>query len=315
MSDKDAASAADTTATTTIATTGAADQAASAVSGTIAEGGGKAADAAAATQAAPDWRDAMAGEDKEFRKRLDRFTDPAALAKSYRALEQKLSSGEYKAATPFPDKGTAEEQAAWRKEQGVPDKPEAYEVKLPNGVVPGEADKPGLERLAKHAHAKNWSKDTYNAVLEAYYAEQDAVTAQRDEADGQFRQTAEETLRVDWGPDFKTNKNAIHNLMNGPHGLPKEDRAALLSGRTADGRLIGDNPAILKWLATLSRELNPAATVLPAGNVTAVGVEEEIKRIEGVMRTDRRAYDKDPAMQQKLRDLYDAREKMKARAA
>jgi hypothetical protein len=302
-------------ATPTIADQGGANKAPSGVSGTLAEGGGQTLETPPDPKTAPDWRDGFAGDDKEFRKRLDRFTDPSALAKSYRALEQKLSSGEYKAVTPFPDKGTAEEQAAWRKEQGVPDKPEAYEAKLPNGMVPGEADKPGLERLAKHAHGKNWSKDQYNAVLEAYYAEMDAVTAQRDEADGQFRQTAEDTLRLDWAADFKTNKNAIHNLMTGPLGLPKEDRAALLSGRTADGRLIGDNPAILKWLATLSRELNPAATVLPAGNVTAVGVEEAIKQIEGVMRTDRRAYDKDPAMQQKLRDLYDAREKMKSRAA
>jgi hypothetical protein len=44
------------------------------------------------------------------------------------------------------------------------------------------------------------------------------------------------------------------------------------------------------------------------------GLEDEIARIENVMKTDRKAYNSDANMQKKLRDLYGARETMKARA-
>jgi hypothetical protein len=47
----------------------------------------------------------MAGDDEAFQKRLARFPDEATFAKSFRSLEQKLSSGEYKkplARTPRP---------------------------------------------------------------------------------------------------------------------------------------------------------------------------------------------------------------------
>lgn len=300
----------------TTQTTGAADKAASTVSGTIADAGGTTtADTTAATTAATtaDWRDSMAGEDKDFRKRLDRFTDPGAFAKSYRALEQKLSSGELKAVTPFPDKGTAEQQAEWRKTNGVPEKAEAYEIKLPNGMVPGEADKPGLERLAKHAHARNWSADQYNAVLEAYYAETDAATAQRDAADGDFRQSSEDALRTDWGPDYRRNVNAVHNLMS---AWPEDVRKELLGGRTAGGRLIGDHPGLLKTLAQMSLDINPAATVLPS-DFAGVGksVDGELAEIRKFRQESPDKYDADKAMQARELKLIEAQSLARTRAA
>ena len=40
-----------------------------------------------------------------------------------------------------------------------------------------------------------------------------------------------------------------------------------MGGRTADGYRVGDDPHVLRWLAGLAREMNPAATLLPAGTV------------------------------------------------
>src|SRR6516164_5440115 len=48
------------------------------------------------------WRDDLAGPDKAFRKTLDRFDSPAALAKAYRELTARLSSGDLKATKPPP---------------------------------------------------------------------------------------------------------------------------------------------------------------------------------------------------------------------
>src|SRR3546814_8159770 len=75
------------------------------------------------------------------------------MRKSQRALEQKLSSGEFKKAI-GPD-ATPEQIAEWRKEQGIPEKPEDYDLKFDNGLVIGEADKPLVAEFLKASHATN----------------------------------------------------------------------------------------------------------------------------------------------------------------
>src|SRR5262249_29756462 len=52
------------------------------------------------------WREDLAGADKAFRKTLDRFDNPAALAKAYKELTARLSSGDLKATKPPPDNAT-----------------------------------------------------------------------------------------------------------------------------------------------------------------------------------------------------------------
>ena len=313
MSEELAAVAAEAAPTTAPQTTPeAAPQAASSVSGTLLAGDApETVPAQAPIQNTTDWRDKFAGENADFRKALDRYTDESAFGKAHLALRQKLSSGEYKQVTPFPDQGTPEQQIEWRKANGVPEKADAYELKL-EGVVPGESDKAGLDRLAQYAHAKNWSGEQYNAVVAAYYAEVNASRAARQEADATFRQSAEDTLRADWGGDYRANINAAKNYLS---TQPQEIQERLNGARSSDGNLIGNDPVIMKWLAGIGREINPIPTSLPPGLQNMTGVDEEITRIESLMRTDRRAYDMDTNAQQKLRDLYDARERMKARAA
>jgi len=228
--------------------------------------------------AAPTWRDKIAGEDKGFKGVLDRYTDEAAFGKAHRALLAKMSSGELKEPPqPFPDKGTDADKAAWRTANGVPDKPEAYLEKMapPKGVVFGDTDKPGLERLAGFATQSNWSQDQYNAVLAAYHHELAAVTTAREAADDQFHQEAQDALNGEWGTDFRRNVNAVHNLLA---GAPEGVRERLMGGRTADGKLVGDDPVVLKWLAQLSLDLNPAATILPP-SMSAQGFKSRLDEL------------------------------------
>lgn len=223
------------------------------------------ADPAAAPAAAPqpDWRTRISGGDKTFLTTLERFSDEAAFGTAYRAMVQKMSSGELvPAPTKFPEKGTDAEKAEWRKANAVPDKTEGYieAIKLPKGMVPGDNDKPGLEQLAQIAQAKNWDTARYNDTLEVYYDLLDKTTAARDAADDQFHQSSEDALRGDWGNDYRRNVNAFSNFVN---GAPENVREQLFGGRGADGRLIGDNPVIVKWFTQVAMDLNPAASVLP----------------------------------------------------
>ncbi len=263
-----------------------------------------------------DWRQRLAGEDAKELKRLERFGSPLDIMRSYRALEQRVSSGELKKA--LPENASDEEKATWRKENGIPDKPDGYieKLALPNGIVPGEADKPILNDFAKRAMEKNWSPNQYNEAVSWYYENLDAQRAAQEDADAQHKQTAEDDLRSEWGPDYRRHVNAVGNLLStAPEGLA--DR--LLAGRTADGKKIGDDPAIVRWLSQLSREINPAATLVPAGTSDAgKNISDRIADMEKMMGDRSSDYWRGPkaeAMQAEYRDLITARDKMKDRAA
>jgi hypothetical protein len=261
---------------------------------------------------APDWRAQMAGGDADAAKRLARFTDPAMVYKSLRSLEAKLSSGEYK--KPLAENATAEEKATWRKENGLPEKAEAYVegIALPNGLVIGEAEKPVVSELAAVAHESNLDPKAFNGLVAKYYEIQDKQRQAQEDADVAFKLESEDVLRKDWqGPDFRRNLTAVNNLISTwPEGLA----SAVLAGRDPNGRKLGDNPAFIRQLATLALELNPAATLVPAGTTDpGKNVQARIAEIRGISRNEPDKYNGDKAMQAELRELIEADLKMQKR--
>jgi hypothetical protein len=234
--------------------------------------------------------------------------------KSFRSPESRLSSGELKAT--LPENATEQQIKEYREANGVPDKPEAYieALKLPDGMVPGEADKPLLDAFAKQAQENNWTPAQYNQAVGWYYQMQDQLTAQRAEADEAYKLESQIELTQEWGPQFRANLNAMGNLLS---MFPEGVGDMLLAGRTADGQLIGNHPGVLRGLVAIARELNPAATLLPAGSGSgAASIETRIGEIEKMMRTPGSDYwhqQRGPAVQQEYRDLITARERMKDR--
>lgn len=207
-----------------------------------------------------DWREKLAGDDQRALAQLKRHGSPADLWKKARSLEQKLSSGEYR--RELAKDATPDELAAWRRQRGIPDAPEGYRIELPDGLVLGEADKLVVDAFTQAVHGKNWDNAKVNEALGWYYAEQERQLAARAEADGAFKQQAESELREEFGADYAPNLNAVKNLLA---SLPQGAAENFLAGRMADGRRIGDSPGIVRWLAQLAREVNPVATLVPAG--------------------------------------------------
>lgn len=274
-----------------------------------------------------DWREKAAGGDEAELKRLSRFASPADMFKAYRAMEAKLSSGQAKKEA-LPEGATADEIAAWKKEQGLPLKADEYieKMELPKGMVFGEAEKPLVNSFAEAALQNNWDTKTYNQALAWWTAEQGRVQAAREAADDQFHQQSDDALRAEWGADYRKNVNAIGNIlatlpdeMHIRDGNRTEVGGVLLAARLPNGRLLGDHPVFVKWLANQARELNPTATLLPAGTGDPTGaMETEIQSIEKLMRDKTSDYWRGPKsgpMQQRYRDLIEGREKIKGRAA
>jgi len=259
-----------------------------------------------------DWRTKVAGEDAKELARLQRMGSPADVWKAYRALEAKISSGQLKQGLK-PD-ATPEEIATWRAENGLPDSPEGYKPQLPNGMILGEADAPLITGFQKTAHELGMTPEQFNKTLAWYYNEVDADAAQRVENDKAFRATAEDQLRAEWGPQYRAEVKGIANFLeaSAPAGLSD----VLFNSRTADGKLLGDHPEVLRWLSSMVRTVNPMSTLVPAGSADPMKAgEARIQEIEGIMKTDQRRYWNDAEMQQEYSRLLEAKSSMTGRAA
>jgi hypothetical protein len=255
-----------------------------------------------------DWRAKMDKEGKH-EKTLSRFASPNAIFESYIALRQKVDSGELKAVSPYPEKGKPEEQVAWRKAHGIPEAPEGYTLKFSDGLVIGDADKPIVDDFLKAAHATNATPEQVNGMLHWYYTTQENGLRAREEADTEYLRQSEDTLRAEWGGEYRTNINIIRGLVD---TMPEAIRDQFMSARLGDGTALMNNPDMARWLVHNARTINPVATVVPgAGANMAQAIDDEISSIEKVMRTDRKAYNNDQKMQARLRELYDARAKAK----
>lgn len=255
-----------------------------------------------------DWR-AKIDKDGKHSKTLERFASPNALLDSYIALRQKVDSGELKAATPYPEKGKPEEQAAWRKAHDIPESPEGYSLKFSDGLVIGDEDKPVVDDFLKMAHSTNATPAQVNSMLHWYYTTQENGMLAREEADTNYLRESEDSLRAEWGGEYRTNINIIRGLVD---TMPESIRDNFMQARLGDGTVLMNNPDMARWMVHNARQINPVATVVPgAGANMSKAIDDEITQIETVMRTNRKEYNANPKMQARLRDLYEAREKAK----
>jgi hypothetical protein len=276
---------------------------------------GKAPDAAAA---AGDWRAQMAGGDPEALKRLERFTDPSAVLKSFRELEKKLSSGDVVKKL-APD-AKPEEIAAWRKENGIPESEKGYieAFKSDDGLVLSDEDKPIVEEIATAALAGNMTPDQFSGVVKKYYEIQEAQAIARNDADVAYKQKSDDVLREVWGADYRPNINAVNNLIA---GWPGDLATAVLQARTPDGRVIGNDPDFVRQLASISRELNPVPMVVPNNGADPVQAgEARLAELKGWMAApansaEHKKYWGDPKVQEEYRTILEGLDKMKARGA
>lgn len=287
-------------------------------------GGGAAADAAAAAAAAAvrpafgeKWREDLAGDDKDAAKDLAKYTDPKAVYKSLRDLQTKISKGELKTAPAgFPAQGTDEQKAAWRAAQGLPGTKEDYvkNIALPNGVVLGEADKPFLDSFAQKIFEDGGTQSELSRAVNWFYQAQDAAEQSRNDGDGQFRVDSMVALRQEWGNDYNGNMAAFGAFKA---QMPADLQAMIFTARTADGQILGNHPAFLKIGAALGREINPAASIMPADPLNAgKSMESELAHLESLMGDPRSEYNRGPKanqMQARYRELTDAMIKIQAR--
>lgn len=274
-----------------------------------------------------DWREEWAkkaanGDEKAAKrhlKTLERFKNQSDVFGSFNELRAYISEG---GLVKVPGKdATDDEIASFRKAMNVPDEPAGYleNLKLDNDAVLGDADKPIVESFAAALHETNAPPEVVNQAVNWYFRQQEAIAEQRDEDDDAFKTQSTAELKEELGGAYKRSLNAISaNFSMAPGGPDIENESALyprlLAARYPDGRLVGNDPDFIRWQVALAREINPTMTVMDGSDGGSRSIDAEISDIENLMRTDRRAYNKDVAKQARYRELLDARQKAQQRA-
>lgn len=237
------------------------------------------------------WREQFAGEDKDAQTRLARYGTPKDVAKALIAAQQKISSGEYKRVAPPPDGATEEVLSKWREDNGLPTKADAYEI-LPQGVVIDNLDESGKATLAKFQNGflkGNLSQGQAKEVSNVIYEMAQTQMAERAQADAGAMDKVEDTLRAEWGPEYRSNI-----MMNKAH-LDKtfgdEMSSKLLTARLEDGTRLADLPEFNKAINSWARS-EGGDMIYDGGGSAAATVDSRIAEIEKVMSTDLNKYDK-----------------------
>lgn len=228
------------------------------------------------------WREEFAGGDDKTLQRFSRYNSPKDVAAALLAAQNTIAERGLRAK--LSEKPTAEELATYRKENGIPEKPEEYlgQLKLKDGMVVGDEDKPIIQAFAAAAHAANMPPAHFSAAVDWYYDELDRQTEARAAADTKAAQEAEDALRKEWGTNYRQTRNVMEAYLD---SMPEAIREGFKRGRLADGTPILSSAPAMAWLAQQAAERNPAGIIVPPGGGTmASAIEDEIKQIEGWMK-------------------------------
>jgi hypothetical protein len=282
--------------------------------GTLVETGGTEKEVSAPVDWPSNWRAIMAGGNDKALQRLNRYASPANVWKALEATASKISSGELLRARPEVDPNnpaTEEALNEWRAQAGVPEKPEGYLEKVPDGIVFGEEDKPILEDFLKASHEADATPSEVHRALAWYKTVEERQIEALAQRDAEVRARAEDELRAEWGPEYRANMNNIMSLVK-TYG--NDDLAAtLFTARTADGHHIGTDPAILKFLGGLARQINPHGAIPSADSEQGKAMNARKDEIKKLMSDTNSDYYRGPRdgqgntkLQKEYQDILDA---------
>ena len=240
---------------------------------------------ATAAKAAKDanWREPFAGGDDKNAKRLERYLTQADLAKSLFEKEDLIRASSL--LKPLADDATADDLKAYREQQGVPLEFEGYYENLQKGLVIGEDDKAIVDSLVKEMHEENASPAVVNRMIAWYNKWEESLTGEMDALDKSQEEATDDSLREEWGSDYKTNKSLAAHFIQ---GLSKEKQAELMGARMSDNRQLTNDPEIRQWMAKMGREFYGSQVfVASGGNTSLQNRDTRRKELESWMHTDK----------------------------
>lgn len=226
-----------------------------------------------------EWRENYAGDDEKKLSYAKKYASPTAALDAGLAAQYKISSGEFRPVVPFPTEGDEKAQAEWRKGNGVPKDAKGYEL----GREVEEDHQTAVESILEYGWSKNQSEETIKANVDFYFDSKEKAGEAEYEADEQTRVAAEDELRAEWGPEYRTNINRIDAFLNTAKEGVKDN---ILNARFPDGTPFCSNPDAMRFLIDAATLANPGTTLVNLGDDAVKTITDRINEIKGKMGTD-----------------------------
>jgi hypothetical protein len=183
-------------------------------------------------------------EDLRAEPSLRNFTDPVSLAKSYVHAQRMIGADKI----PLPGKSATEDE--WRqvyKRLGAPDSAKGYDFKVGADVM-RDTEIEAFRTAAFEAGLNSKQAGRIAQFLEGTVTQSRAAMEEGADA---VRYAGEQELRQEWGQAFDQQVQLAHKAAVTFLG----NTDLLDSVELADGRLLGDHPAIVKMFANLAKEI------------------------------------------------------------
>lgn len=236
---------------------------------------------------------------------MQRYASPEAALSALVAAQNRIATGELKPV--LGKNATPEQLAEYRSAMGIPEAPDKYD--LGKDVKIDDKEMPLMSKLFAAAHGTNQTPEQVKSIVGAWRAVQTEATEAQHARDEASKETATDTLRAEWGPEFRRNINLINGLLDGSGSQALKDQ--LLEARLPDGTKFGNSPDVMKLLVGLALVQNPTGVVVPGGSGDPQGgIQEELAKISKMRNENREAYNKDAKTQARERELIGAAQKM-----
>ncbi len=233
------------------------------------------------------WRVQMANGDDKAARLLERYTSPDAVGKALMSAQQRIRSGEVKL-RPGPE-ATDEQRAEWRLEHGIPETASDYDVPI---LLDGkyedldEFGKASIDAFRGTFHELDMPPEHAKKIMSVANEVALQQMERQAETDALRQEETEDTLRMDWGADYKKNIALNAQFMQDRLG---DSWQSFVTARTPEGLRLADDPKFNKFINQMAR--SEGGTVLQTGE-TAAGhnVQARIEEIRKIMSTDYSKY-------------------------
>jgi hypothetical protein len=210
--------------------------------------------------------------------------------------QEKLRAGEHKRP---PEDASAEEQAAWRKENDVPEAPEKYDIPAIPGHTWTEKDQPAIDAFRQAAHSENLTQRQVNALVDWHVKDQqriaDEMDAQLKRADIQDREECYDQIRTEFGVrEFKPHMAAMKRLIEDDEVFGEGNAERIMSARFFDEdsgtwRRLTSIPGVARGLIGIALD-RYGDVPMPSGDGSQKAGKTRLEEIQAIMNSDMDRY-------------------------
>lgn len=188
-------------------------------------------------------------------QQLKRFKSPFAAFEALISAQEKIRSGDLKAA--LPEDATPEEQAAWREANGLPPEPTKYDIPAVPGNKWTEADAPVLDGFKEVAFKNNLPQSAVNEIV-SFYAnlrnqQVEHINERLHEIDVTSREAAQDALRAELGGDYKPAMTLARRFLEDNKFVRGELGQQIMQARLPTGERLANNPDFLRMIIDVAR--------------------------------------------------------------